>query len=91
MKKKNKLQQIWDTFDGLNRSKASGILDWEAAELENVFSLLTLGAFVGMPSPPLQITFDLLPDMESELQSMVQKSGTAGAPLSQLFSQLEIV
>jgi hypothetical protein len=49
-----------------------------------------LGAFIGIPAPPVHITMDLLPLMDRELNIMLEKVSTAHDPLGDLFSVLEI-
>ncbi len=83
---KEKLRQL----DLFFRSRATQTLEWEAAELENIFTLLTLGQWVGLPSPPPGISLQLLPDMEAMLVRMLQRDDLARSPLSQLFSVLEV-
>jgi carbon starvation protein CstA len=43
------------------RSKAVETIEYEAKELDNIFAILVLGAFIGIPSPPIHITMALLP------------------------------
>lgn len=74
----------------VQREKATELLEWEVKEMENIFALLVLGAFVGIPSPPMQITLSLLPMMENELELMLDKVQTAHDPLGELFSVLDI-
>ena len=57
---------------------------------KNIFGVLVLGSFVGMPSPPMQISLDLMPYMEKELILMMEKVDTANEPISQLFSVFDI-
>jgi hypothetical protein len=57
--------------------------------LENIFSLLVLGSFVGIPATPTSITLNLLPYMENEIQLMMDKVETASGPISDLFSHLD--
>ena len=87
---KSKTSGLWRFADGIARSKAVGALDYEVAELENIFALLVLGAFVGLPSPPIQITLDLMPEMADGFSLMLSKVATAHDPLGELFSVLEI-
>lgn len=88
MKKWLKKQyQLWDEFF---RSRATSNLEWEVAELENIFSLLTMGFLIGLPSPPLPVALDLLPEMETNLILMLQRIETAHGPLSQLFSSFDV-
>lgn len=85
-----RLKEFWKKFDALNRARAGAAVEWELAELEHVFGLLSAGALVGFPAPPLQITLDLLPDLEQDLMVMLSKVETARGPLSDLFSTLDI-
>ncbi len=85
-----KITQHFDSIDKINRAKACTVLEWELSELEHIFGLLSAGIFVGIPSPPIQITIDLLPDMERELMLLMNKAETARGPLSELFSVLDI-
>jgi hypothetical protein len=74
----------------MNREKAVGVLEFELKELENIFTLLILGGFVGLPSPPAPIAMELLPVMERELQVMLARSDFAQDPLCGLMGILEI-
>ena len=83
---KSKLHLVADHV----RSHAVEGVEWEYMELEHVFSLLVLGSFVGLPSPPMQISLDLLPHMEKNLLQMIDKIDTASGPLSELTSILNV-
>jgi len=85
-----RLKAALSVIDQINRHNATDKLEWEAAELDNIFSLLVLGVFVGLPSPPMQITLELLPHMEDNLRCMLTRVATANDPLSELFSVLEV-
>jgi len=85
-----RLKQIWDTADEVARGKAVERIEPELEELEYIFALLTQGAFIGMPSPPVQISMDLLPDMEKDLVLLMERVETANEPLSRLFSVFDI-
>jgi len=73
-----------------NREKAVEVLEFELKELENIFTLLILGAFVGLPSPPAPIAMELLPLMERELTVMLARSDFAQDALCGLMGILEI-
>ena len=72
------------------RSRAVETVEYEINELDNIFGILVLGAFIGIPAPPVHITMDLLPLMDRELNIMLEKVSTAHDPLGDLFSVLEI-
>jgi hypothetical protein len=86
-------QQFSDTFkltDQVMRARAVDIIEYEVEELDNIFGILVLGAFVGIPSPPIFVSTQLLPLMERELGVMLTKVATAHDPLGELFSVLGI-
>ena len=90
--KKIKLSLIssFKIADEVARSKAIEGADAELEELEYIFALLVQGSFIGMPSPPVQISLDLLPLMEKELALMIEHINTSNQPLSKLFSTFDI-
>ena len=78
------------TMDAVFRGRAVDAVEYETEELENIFGLLVLGAFIGIPSPPIHICMDLLPLMEKEMRIMLEKVSTAHDPLGDLFSVFDI-
>ena len=74
----------------INREKATGMLEFETKELENIFALLVLGGFAGLPSPPSPIAVELLPYMERELVMLLTRSDLSQDPLGVLMGMLEI-
>jgi hypothetical protein len=87
---KEMIVETWQVGDRVGRSKAVEAIEGELEEMENIFGILVLGSFVGMPSPPMQISLDLMPYMEKELILMLEKVDTANEPISQLFSIFNI-
>ena len=85
-----KVKHIYKNYDEASKQKAVDVLEYELSELENIYALIVLGAFIGLPSPPMQITLDLLPDMEMHLIQMFNKVDSAESPLSELFSHFDI-
>jgi hypothetical protein len=85
-----RLRHFLRVADAVNRSRACDTLEQELEELENIFALLVLGAFVGIPAPPVQISMALMPEMEPEFELMIDKVSTAHDPLGRLFSTLHI-
>ena len=49
-------------------------IEVELRELENIFALLVLGSFIGLPSPPTSISLRLLPYMGRELLILTRVS-----------------
>lgn len=87
---KDKIVSAFNVADEVMRSKAVETIEYEVGELDNIFAILVLGAFIGIPSPPIHITMELLPEMEQELGIMLEKVSTAHDPLGDLFSVLDI-
>lgn len=87
---KEKIVAIFKVMDEVMRGKAVNAIEYEAGEIDHIFTLLVLGMFVGIPSPPIHISMELLPHMEKEFKGMIEKVTTAHDPLGDLFSVLEI-
>jgi len=87
---KDKIVSAFQVADEVMRGKAVETIEYEVGELDNIFAILVLGAFIGIPSPPIHITMALLPEMENELEIMLEKVSTAHDPLGDLFSVLDI-
>lgn len=87
---KKHLAETWESADRVARAKAVDTVEAEFEELELVFAVLVQGAFIGLPSPPAQISLDLLPDMESEMVLLLDRVDTVNEPLSRLFSVFDI-
>ena len=87
---KNKIVSAFKISDAVMRGQAVQTIEYEVEELDNIFGILVLGAFIGIPSPPIHITMALLPHMEKELHIILEKVSTAHDPLGDLFSVLDI-
>ncbi|NLG70347.1 MAG: hypothetical protein GX496_12440 [Firmicutes bacterium] len=70
------------------RPRAIGYIQAARRELENVFALLVLGSFVGLPSPPTPLALRLLPQMGRALAVMrarTQEMDDVYAEIASLF------
>jgi hypothetical protein len=86
----SRINKLFKDIDAIHRQKAIEDIEWEVQELKHIFALATMGNFIGMPSAPLPITFELLPDMHEEFAIMLSKIDTAHSPLSDHFSKLDV-
>ncbi len=86
-----KIKDGWNLYSAAAQDMAVDSLEYEYGELENIFGLLVLGSFIGFPSPPMQITLDLLPEMEKHFRIMLNKVDTAESPLSDLLSAFDVL
>jgi len=62
----------------------------EMEEMENIFALLVLGSFVGLPAPPTFLAVELLPFMERELKVLSRRAEDAGDMLAEMCGTLGI-
>ena len=85
-----KIVAFWKISDEVARGKAVETLEVEVEEMDHILGILVLGVFIGLPSPPMQISLELMPLMEKELLLMMEKVDTANEPMAQLFSTLSI-
>jgi hypothetical protein len=77
-------------FQNGRREQACALTIVEMTELENIFSLLLLGSFVGMPSPPTFLAVELLPLMEREFRILHRRAEDAGDMLAEMCGLLGI-
>ncbi len=74
MDKEDPLKKIRDVIVGIFAGRSIEYVEAELRELENVFALILLGSFVGLPSPPSMISLRLLPYMGREILVMYRRS-----------------
>jgi len=86
-----KMRQSWLFYKEASQNAAVETLEFELGEMENIFGLLVLGSFIGFPSPPMQITLDLMPEMEKHFVLMLNKVEMAQSPISELLSTFDVI
>lgn len=67
MRIRDALNKLLDILVGMFKGRSVEYIEVELRELENIFALLVLGSFIGLPSPPTPISLRLLPYMGREL------------------------
>jgi hypothetical protein len=72
------------------REAAVAYTAFELQELENIFALLLLGSFAGLPSPPGLIAMELLPEMAAELRVLSQRAEQSSDMLAEMVGTLGI-
>ena len=73
-----RLQSVWDLLKGFGsglRYQSTEYVEYELREIENIFSLLLVGSFIGIPSPPSNISIRVLPYLAREMYVMGRKAG----------------
>ncbi|NLI55544.1 hypothetical protein GX420_00945 [bacterium] len=68
------LKKIFKGLDIGLREVSTSRIEKELIETENIFALLTMGAFAGIPSPPTGIILRILPYMQREVYVMIARS-----------------
>lgn len=93
----NVLRKAWHLLrslvSGINqaqRERVTALTAFEARELENMFVLLLLGSFTGLPAPPSFLAVELLPGMEHELKVLNRRAQDASDSLAELVGMLDI-
>lgn len=86
----SRLREIFACLDASHRESAIALTVLEVQELENIFALLLLGSFVGLPSPPTFLAVELLPYMEKELQILNRRAKDACDMLAEMCGTLGI-
>jgi len=84
------VRRIFADFDATHREKATALTVMEMEELENIFALLLLGSFVGVPSPPTFLAVELLPYMEHELRILGKRAKESNDMLAEMFGTIGI-
>ena len=57
------------------RSHSTEYVEFEIREMENILALLLFSSFVGLPSPPSDLSLRLMPHMVRELHVMSRRAG----------------
>ncbi|MCB0730375.1 MAG: hypothetical protein KDC88_05015 [Ignavibacteriae bacterium] len=76
--------------DEIARAKSVDIIESEITQLEYIFSVLTFGEFLGYPSVPSQIMFELLSESEDSINLLLDRINTQNEPLAELISTFRI-
>lgn len=85
-KKVRYIKAFMEGVDMANRHKATDQIEYEAREMEHMFTLLLFGDAVGLPSPPKSVTMELLPLMVDDYERMVLRATQTGNGLSEIAS-----
>lgn len=87
---KDRLRRYLISLDRTQRDKAADLTRYELRELENIFVLLTIGSFIGLPAPPSSVSIELLPYLEHELEVMHERAKDSSDALAELMGNLDI-
>ncbi len=83
-------KRVLFSIDASHRDGAAALTGVEVKELENIFALLLMGSFVGLPSPPTFLAVELLPFMERELKVLGSRARDEGDMLAEMAGTIGI-
>ncbi len=84
------IKEFVSGMDYVQREKAASVTLWEERELENIFTLLLMGSFSGIPAPPAFISAELLPLLTSELKIFNERAENSFDTLAEMTGILNI-
>lgn len=84
------LKNFFRSLDTSMKERATSFIEDELREQENVFALITMSMFSGLPSPPTGVILRILPYMEREIQIMTKKSADLDDAFAQTLSHFDI-
>ena len=84
------LRTICSDIDKTHRRNACALTVTEVEELQNIFALLLLGSFVGLPSPPSFLAVELLPYLQQELEILHKRAQDANDMMAEMFGTLGV-
>jgi len=85
-----RLRTLLAGLDEAQRERAVDVTRFEVKELENLFVLLLLGSFTGVPAPPSFIAAELLPHLEHEIAVLQARAKASGDALAEVVGLLDI-
>ena len=80
---------LLDDLLAVLRGEATGVLELELAEMENLFAILVVGSLVGLPFPPAPVGLSILPHMEREVGVMLARADGLDDILATLLGRLK--
>jgi hypothetical protein len=83
-------RQILTDMGTAQRESLVSLTCLEVQELENIFALLLMGSFIGMPAPPTFLSVELLPFMEQEMRILHQRAEDSHDMLAEIIGTLGI-
>ncbi len=69
------LKELIQGFGSGLRSHSTEYVEFELREMENILALLLFSSFLGLPSPPSDLSLRLMPYMVREMYVMGSRAG----------------
>ncbi len=71
---KHKIKYFLKGFFGSFKESSTEFIEFEERELENIFAVLLMGSYIGIPSPPTTILIRIMPHMVREIYVMQRRA-----------------
>ncbi len=84
------LKAFFSTLDESQRKRVTDVTEFEIRELENLFVLLLMGSFSGMPAPPSFISAELIPHLEHEIKVLNSRAVCSSDSFAEIMGVLDI-
>ncbi len=84
------LKAFFKGFFSAFKAQSTEYLEFEERELENVFALVLMGSFVGIPSPPTTLVIRLMPHMVREIYVMQRRAEEMDDIFGEIAAMFEI-
>jgi len=75
---------------GSFKVRSTEYLEFELRELENIFAILLMGSFVGIPSPPTPVVLRVMPYMAREMAVMSRRVEMADDVFGEIAGLLDV-
>jgi hypothetical protein len=75
---------------GSFKSRSTEYLEFELRELENIFAILLMGSFIGIPSPPTPVVLRVIPYMAREMAVMSRRAEMADDVFGEIAGLLDV-
>lgn len=69
-----KIEYFFKGFLGSFKARSTEFIEFEERELENIFAVLLMGSFIGIPSPPTTLLMRIMPHMVREMYVMQRRA-----------------
>jgi len=78
------IRSFFSTMSMAHRQQVVELTTLEMRELENMFVLLLMGSFTGLPAPPSFISVELMPYLEHELKVVNRRAENSSDALAEM-------
>jgi hypothetical protein len=86
----NYIRFFFSAMDQSHRSQVTSMTEFEQKELENLFVLLLMGSFMGVPSPPSFVSAELLPHLEHEINVLNERAKDSFDTMAEMFGTFDV-